>query len=105
MLVDLRKYTIVPGQLKAYLAVYETYGLPVQRRHVGDPLGYFISEVGTLNQVVHLWGYQDASDRFTRRAAMEADPEWTAYKKMTAEGRYIQQQENQLLLSAPWSQI
>jgi hypothetical protein len=77
----------------------------VQRRHVGDPLGYFISEVGTLNQVVHLWGYKDAADRFTRRAAMEADPDWTAYKKMTAEGRYIQQQENQLLNSAPWSKI
>ena len=51
MLVDLRRYTIMPGQLKAYLALYEKYGLPVQRRHVGDPLGYFISEVGTLNQV------------------------------------------------------
>jgi hypothetical protein len=105
MLVDLRRYTIVPGQLKAYLAVYETYGLPVQRRHVGEPLGYFISEVGTLNQVVHLWGYQSAEDRQKRRAAMEVDPQWVAYKKMTAEGRYIQQQENELLVSAPWSNI
>ncbi|MFM0032458.1 NIPSNAP family protein [Paraburkholderia madseniana] len=105
MLVDLRRYTIVPGQLKAYLAVYETYGLPVQRRHVGDPLGYFVTEVGPLNQVVHLWGYTSADDRQMRRAAMEADPAWSAYKKMTAEGRYIQHQENQLLLSAPWSKI
>jgi hypothetical protein len=105
MLVDLRRYTIVPGKLKAYLAVYESHGLPVQRRHVGDPLGYFISEVGTLNQVVHLWGYQNFEDRQLRRAAMEADPQWTIYKKMTAEGGYIQQQENQLLLSAPWSKI
>ncbi|TCK35061.1 NIPSNAP protein [Paraburkholderia sp. BL8N3] len=105
MLVDLRRYTIVPGQLKAYLQVYETYGLPIQRRHVGDPLGYFISEVGTLNQVVHLWGYRDFEDRQTGRAAMEADPDWTAYKKMTAEGRYIQQQENQLVMSVPWSKI
>ncbi len=40
MLVDLRRYTIVPGQLKAYLQVYETYGLPMQRRHVRDPLSY-----------------------------------------------------------------
>ncbi|PLZ03230.1 NIPSNAP family protein [Burkholderia sp. WAC0059] len=105
MLVDLRRYTIVPGKLKAYLAVYEQYGLPVQRRHVGEPLGYFISEVGTLNQVVHLWGYKDFEDRRTRRAAMEADPDWAAYRKMTAEGGYLQLQENQLLFSAPWSKI
>ncbi len=105
MLVDLRRYTIVPGLLKQYLAVYEEFGLPVQRRHVGDPLGYFISEVGTLNQVTHLWGYEDAADRQSRRAALENDPDWRAYKRKTADGRYIQQQENQLLVSAPWSKI
>jgi hypothetical protein len=104
MLVDLRRYTIVPGQLKAYLALYEQYGLPVQRRHVGDPLGYFISEVGTLNQVVHLWGYESFEDRQRRRAAMEADADWTEYKKMTARG-FIERQENQLVMSAPWSKI
>ena len=105
MLVDLRRYTIVPGQLKNYLAVYEAHGLPVQRRHVGEPLGYFISEVGTLNQVVHLWGYADAADRARRRTAMEQDPDWTLYKEKTATGRYIEHQENELLISAPWSKI
>lgn len=105
MLVDIRRYTLVPGQLKAYLAVYEAHGLPVQRRHIGEPLGYFISEVGELNQVVHLWGYEDACDRQRRRAEMEADPAWAEYKKLTAEGRYIQRQENQLVVSAPWSRM
>jgi hypothetical protein len=105
MLVDLRRYTIVPGQLKPYLAIYEAQGLPVQRRHLGDPLGYFITEVGQLNQVVHLWGYEDFADRQRKRGAMEKDPEWTAYKQKTAEGRFIHNQENQLLISAPWSKI
>jgi hypothetical protein len=105
MLIDLRRYTIVPGRLKSYLAVYEQYGLPVQRRHVGDPIGYFVSEVGTLNQVVHLWGYADFEDRLRRRAAMEEDPQWREYKHKTEAGGYIQLQENQLLLSAPWSKI
>jgi hypothetical protein len=105
MLVDIRRYTIVPGMLKAYLEVYERHGLPVQRRHVGDPLGYFISEVGELNQVVHLWGYEDAADRQQRRAQMERDPDWVEYKKMTASGKYIQRQENQLVISASWSRL
>ena len=105
MLVDLRRYTIVPGQLKQYLAIYESHGLPVQRRHIGDPLGYFITEVGQLNQVVHLWGYEDFADRQRKRAAMENDPDWKAYKQKTAEGRFIDNQENHLLISAPWSKI
>jgi NIPSNAP len=105
MLVDIRTYTVFPGLLKAYLEVYESHGLPVQRRHVGDPLGYFISEVGELNQVVHLWGYKDAADRQSRRAAMEKDPDWIEYKKKTAAEKYIQRQENQLVVSAPWSKL
>jgi hypothetical protein len=105
MLVDIRRYTVYPGMLKAYLEIYETCGLPVQRRHVGEPLGYFISEVGELNQVVHLWGYEDAADRQRRRAAMEKDPDWVEYKRKTAAGQYIQRQENQLVVSAPWSRL
>ena len=95
MLVDLRRYTIVPGQLKAYLAVYETYGLPVQRRHVGDPLGYFVSEVGMLNQVVHLWGFDGMGDFEARHAARDKDPDWPAY--LQASTHLITAQENRLI--------
>jgi len=105
MLVELRRYTIVPGKLKDYLNVYQEYGMSPQKRHIGEPIGYFISEIGTLNQVVHLWAYEDYADRKTRRAACEADPDWQRYKKMTAEGGYLQMQESQLLNSAPWSRI
>ena len=56
MIIDLRTYTMVPGRLKAFLELYEREGLPVQRRHQGDPVGYFVTEIGTNNQVVHLWG-------------------------------------------------
>lgn len=105
MLVELRRYTVVPGKLKDYLTVYKEFGMSPQRRHIGEPIGYFISEVGTVNQVVHLWGYEDYGDRLRRRAACEADPDWQKYKKMTSEGGFLQLQESQLLNSAPWSRI
>jgi len=105
MLVDLRRYTVVPGKLKAYLSVYQEYGMPSQKRHLGDPIGYFISEVNTINQVVHLWAFQDHADRQRRRAAMEADPDWQKYKSMTEAGGFLQLQESQFLTSAPWSKI
>lgn len=105
MLIELRRYTVVPGKLKGYLAVYQEHGLNVQKRHVGEPVGYFISEIGNTNQVVHLWKFQDFEDRRKRRAAMEADPDWQHYKKLTAEGAFLQAQESQLLTPAPWSRI
>ena len=54
---------------------------------------------------MHLWGYEDFADRQRKRAAMESDPDWKVYKQKTAEGRFIDNQENQLLISAPWSKI
>ena len=80
MIFDLRTYTMVPGRLKAFLELYEREGLPVQRRHQGDPVGYFTTEIGTNNQVVHLWAYENFADRVTRGAALDADPEWAAYR-------------------------
>jgi len=57
MIFDLRTYTLHPGRLPAWLKMYEQYGHPSQVRHCGEPVFYATSEVGTLNQVVHVWQY------------------------------------------------
>ena len=73
MIVDMRTYAIVPRKMKAYLALFEDLALPIQRRHIGNPLGYFVVEHGPLHQIVHLWGYRDLADLEARRAARDAD--------------------------------
>jgi len=45
-------YTIKPGQIPAFLAIYEREGLAAQRRHLGEPVSWFTSEFGQLNHVV-----------------------------------------------------
>jgi hypothetical protein len=105
MIIDLRTYTMVPGRLKAFLGLYEREGLPVQRRHQGKLLGYFVTEIGTNNQVVHLWGYDDLADRERRRAALDADPEWVAYRAKSAAAGNVQLQENKILSSVSFSPI
>ena len=62
MIVDLRTYTMIPGRLNAWLKLYETDGYPIHVRHLGEPLGIFTTDVGTLNQVVLMWRYEK-SDR------------------------------------------
>ena len=48
MIVDVRTYNIIPRKMKTYLNLFEQYALPIQRRHLGDPLGYITSiiEIG-----------------------------------------------------------
>jgi hypothetical protein len=102
VIIDLRMYTMVPGRLGAFLKRYGEEGLPVQIRHQGDPFGYFVTEIGTNNQVVHLWRYQDMADRERRRAALESDPEWIAYRARSAAEGTVQHQANQILRPAPF---
>ncbi|TMH38211.1 MAG: NIPSNAP family protein [Betaproteobacteria bacterium] len=105
MIVDLRTYTMVPGRLKAFLELYEAEGLPVQKRHQPNLIGYFVTEIGTQNQVVHLWGYESLADREKRRAALDADPEWIAYRKKSAAQGNVQHQENKILRSVSFSPL
>ncbi len=79
MIVDQRTYTTRPGRLQEFVETFTAKGLPLYTRYCGTLIGYFTSESGTLNQVVHLWGYADAADRDLRRAALAADPNWQAF--------------------------
>jgi hypothetical protein len=97
MLYDHRTYVCRPGTIRAQLALYEQHGWEAQRRHLGEPVMYAITETGNVNSYVHVWAYRDADDRARRRAAMAADPQWLAYLKLSAEAGYLVSQENKLL--------
>ena len=40
MIVDHRTYELQPGRLRDFLALYEKEGLPVQKKHLGNLVGY-----------------------------------------------------------------
>jgi NIPSNAP len=103
LILDLRTYTMVPGRLGDFLKSYEAEGLPVQIKHQGEPVGYFFTEVGPLNQVVHMWRYASMADREQRRTELEADPAWKAYRAKSAERGTVQHQENKILRPTPFS--
>jgi len=103
MIVDQRTYTIRIGRLKDFLALYVAEGLAVQTEHLGPPLGYYTTEVGDVNQVVHLWQYTDMADRERRRAGLEADPRWAAYRRKAGAADQVLQQHNCLLKTVNFS--
>jgi hypothetical protein len=100
MLLDHRTYTARPGALQKQLALYAKYGFEVQRRHLGDPLAFLVTETGDVNSYVHIWIYKDAADRMSRRNAMKDDPEWAAYLAKSAEAGYLTRQETKLMTPA-----
>ena len=105
MIVDQRTYTIQIGLLHDFLALYAAEGLAVQTEHLGAPLGYYTTEIGNVNQVVHLWGYTDMADREKRRAALEADPRWLAYRRKAGAAGQVLTQHNTILKSVDFALI
>jgi len=105
VIIDLRTYTVAPGKIAAYLELYEREGYPIHCRHQGEPVGYFVSEIGTLTPVVHLWKYESMADRERRRAGLESDPDWISFRKKSAEGQYLVHQENRILKSTKFSPL
>ena len=58
-------------------------------RHLGRLLGFFVSDIGTLNQVLHIWAYDSMADR--EAAARRPDPAWQEFKRGNR-GTFVAQQ-------------
>jgi hypothetical protein len=98
MLVEQRTYTTLPGKWREYLALYEAEGLEIQRRILGRLVGYYHTDVGALNQVIHMWAYEDLKEREERRRALMDDAGFKRYvAKMLP---LLQAQESKILVPA-----
>ena len=100
MIFDHRIYTMRPNRVAAFLATYERVALPLQRKYLGEPYGFFVTEIGSLNRIVHLWQYDSLADRQARRDAMEADPAWAEYRKLVIAEDNLLEAENQIVTPA-----
>ena len=103
MIYEMRTYRMKVGSVPAYLKLVEEEGIEVQKGHLGELVGYFSSEIGPLNEIVHIWAYADLADRAERRARLAADPRWRAFlPKIQA---LIETMENKILLPAAFSPL
>ncbi len=105
MIVEQRTYTLKPLRTQDFLALYEQAALPLQKKYLGHLLGFFTSEIGPLNQVVHLWGFESLAERERRRREMEQDPAWPLYLKALRELDVVLTQENKMLRSTAFSPV
>lgn len=75
----------------------------MQSETLGHMVGYYSSEVGALNQVVHLWAYESMEERTRRRAALMSHPDWKAYTPKIRP--LVISQENRILIPAGFAPV
>ena len=103
MIYEMRTYRMKVGTVPAYLKLVADEGIEVQKGHLGQLVGYFSSEIGPLNEIVHVWAYADLADRSERRARLSADPRWQAFlPKIQA---LIDTMDSKILLPADFSPL
>ena len=103
MIYEMRTYRMKVGSVPAYLKLVEEGGIEVQKGHLGELVGYFSSEIGPLNEIVHVWAYADLADRAERRARLAVDPRWREFLPKIQS--LIETMENKILLPAPFSPL
>ena len=103
MIVEHRTYTIKALRTGDFLKLYERAALPLQLKYPGHLIGFYVSEIGPLNEVVHLWGFASLAERERRRALMEADPGWAVYRQALQELDVVVAQSTKMLRSTSFS--
>jgi len=76
MIYELRTYTLVPGAQGKYLQLSGDLSRKIRGDNYGKLEGFWFTEFGTLNQLVHLWSYADLNERERLRTALAQNERW-----------------------------
>ena len=102
MIYEMRVYTLHPGKVPEFEAMIEKEALPHLTRHA-KLVGWWSSEVGALNEVVHLWAFEDLAAREKARKAQGEEPALQDFRPKAQ--ALIQTQRNQLLKPSSFSPL
>ena len=103
MIYNIRTYNCVPRMLNKYIKIFEDYAMPVNNKHGFELIGYFISDIGPQNQIVHIWEYKDLNEFNEMRKKRAADPAWADFRDRTA--GMIADQEDKIMTGTPFSPL
>lgn len=79
MIYEIRTYDIKPGSLAE---VEKRFAEAYEHRKKRSPLAAFWhTEIGPLNQIIHVWPYKDLAERDRIRAEAVKDKTWSPRKR------------------------
>ena len=76
MIYELRTYTLRAGTGPAVAKNAGEVGRAIRGDDYGKLEGYWLTEIGPLNQVMHLWSYADLNDRHRLRGELAKNERW-----------------------------
>ncbi len=98
MIYEIRTYSLTVGSVaefeKRFAEAYE------YRKKYSELVGFWHTEIGPLNEVVHVWPYQDLADRARVRAELTKEPNWPPKT-----GEFIRSQHSDVLIPFPFSPL
>ena len=78
MIYELRTYTVKPGTIGDMVKAASTVSRDIRKDDFGKLEGYWSTEIGPLNQVMHLWSYDDLNARARLRGELAKNPRWNS---------------------------
>jgi hypothetical protein len=95
MIYEIRTYQLRPGSLAE---VEKRFGEGYEhRKKYSELVAFWHTEIGPLNEIVHVWPYADLAQRTHVRAAMAKDPNWPP--KL---GEFILNMQSEILVPFPF---
>jgi hypothetical protein len=98
MIYEVRTYQVKPRSMpeveKRFAEKYE------QRKKYSEMSAFFKTEIGPLNQFIHIWGYKDLAERATIRAAAVKDGAWPP-----AISEFLVSQKSEIMNQTPFSPL
>ena len=76
MIYELRTYTLRAGTGPAVAKNAGEVGRAIRGDDYGKLEGYWLTEIGPLNQVMHLWSYADLNERHRLRGELAKNERW-----------------------------
>jgi NIPSNAP len=102
MVYEMRVYTLQPGKTAAFQELIEKEALPVISKY-SKLVGWWSTEVGPLNEVVHIWAFEDLNHRERARKAQGEDAQLQAFRPKAQ--AMIVSQYNKILTPANFSPL
>lgn len=103
MYFEMRTYTIRPGKIGDYMKLFGEVGLPIISKYA-ELVGYWHTDIGELNQVVHIWKYESLDERSTKRAELYQDKDWQT-QFLPYAMQMLEKQENKIMHASSFSPI
>ncbi|XP_014115116.1 PREDICTED: protein NipSnap homolog 3A isoform X1 [Pseudopodoces humilis] len=99
---EIRTYDIKPAKMKEFLEMVKKY-FHFRTAH-SELVGFWYSELGAMNRVLHIWKYDNFAHRTAVRHALANDKDWQG-KFISAALPLIEKQHNEVAYLVPWCQL